>query len=227
MNCLKATIASQPTNAAVLGAQSQMALLGGDQPSTENALVLAGKAVSADPLSDRARLAMARSQFAGGSVDAAIASANRAMELNPNNPDVAGTLAMLLFAGGYWQAANDMAADAGRIPELAPPDALLVKALSAYHRGGWSNAVRIVAQDQPADATAAMVEAAALGQLGAADAKQKLAELRTLVPDFETSFRARMESQRHRPEVTAPIKDGLGRTGANFKPKPTATANAF
>ncbi|KGE02284.1 hypothetical protein [Rhizobium sp. YS-1r] len=223
--CLERTLKLDPKHADAAAALSEITALNADEHSTARAVQLAEDAVAVDPLSDRVQMAMARAQVAAGKTDGALISANRALALNPHNPDVAATLASVLFSAGYWDAANDMAADAGRSPDLVPREAILVKALDAYRRGDWSDA-SLLAEQVTGGGVAGMLKAAALGQLGSPEAAQRLSEVRAEFPDFESTFRARMVAHRYRPDLVASIEDGLRKAGARFRLKTLATAYA-
>ncbi|WP_165504427.1 tetratricopeptide repeat protein [Rhizobium laguerreae] len=215
--CLKRTISARPEDASALAALSSILLVENDRASLAASSDLADQAVAADPLSERAHLAMARALFAAGKLDAAITSANRALALNPNNPDVYGTLATLLFSGGYWKAAADMADDAGRFPDLVPREALLVKALVAYREREWSDALLIAEQVPRADVMGNVLRIASLAQIEAQGAEQLLEELQAQVPGIASSFRSMIISARYRPEVAASIEDGLRKAGARLE----------
>ncbi len=222
--CLKRTVSTHPKDASALASLASILLVGSDTASLLASSDLAAQAVAQDPLSDRAHIAMARALFAAGKLDAAIASANRALALNPNNPDVSGTLATLLFSGGYWKAAAEMADDASRFPDLVPREALVVKALLAYREGEWSNALLIAEQVPRSDVMGSVLRTASLGQIDAQGAAKIFAELQAQVPNIESSFGPIMTSARYKPEVTASIEDGLRKAGARFKVGTMASA---
>ncbi len=151
---------------------------------------LAGRAdLPLAPLSDRAHIALMLSQFYSGRIDAAIAAGNRALALNPGSPDAAAKLGLVLFSSGYFDAGVSLARDAGRSVDVVPSDAVLVLALDAYRRKDWSEASLLSEQVSHSTFLIGVLRVAALGQLGSDEAVPRLAELRQLAPDFETTFR--------------------------------------
>jgi len=219
-SCLERTLAVDPSNsdaeallARVLIAPEAAA---GDAAVRGRALDLANRAVSIAPMSDRAYVALMMTQFADGRVDAALQAGNRAISLNPSNPDSVAKLASVLFSAGYFDAGVAMAQDAGRAVDIVPRDAMLVLALDAYRRGEWSEASLLAEQVNCADFVVRALRAAALGQLGSDQAKQRLADVRGGDPDFERTLRQKLETRRFQPLLSAEIQDGLTKAGAVF-----------
>lgn len=219
-SCLERTLAVDPSNsdaeallARVLIAPEAAA---GDAAVRGRALDLANRAVSIAPMSDRAYVALMMTQFADGRVDAALQAGNRAISLNPSNPDSVAKLASVLFSAGYFDAGVAMAQDAGRAVDIVPRDAMLVLALDAYRRGEWSEASLLAEQVNCADFVVRALRAAALGQLGSDQAKQRLADVRGRDPDFERTLRQKLETRRFQPLLSAEIQDGLTKAGAVF-----------
>jgi len=226
--CLEQTVAADPGNSDATAALSRVLLAqSAGYPSGEKmvrSLDLANRAVSLSPLSDRAQIALMMAQFHSGRMDAAISAGNRALSLNPNNPDVSAKFAMVLFSAGYWEAGVSMAEDAARFVDAIPRDAELVLALDAYRRGDWPKASLIAEQVNSSDFMVRLLRAAALGQLGSSQAAQRLADVRSLDPDFEQTFRDRISSHRYLPALSASIEDGLRKAGAQFKAESLASA---
>jgi tetratricopeptide (TPR) repeat protein len=164
------------------------------------------------------------SKLYSGRVDAAIAAGNRALALNPNNPDASAKLGLVLFSSGYFDAGVSLARDAGRSVDVVPSDAVLVLALDAYRRKDWSEASLLSEQVSDSTFLIGVLRVAALGQLGSDEAVQRLAELRQLAPDFETTFRERMAPRRYQQVLSAAIEEGLTKAGARFKTEGLATA---
>jgi hypothetical protein len=167
-------------------------------------------------MSDRAYVALMMTQFADGRIDAALQAGNRAISLNPSNPDAVAKLAFVLFSAGYFDAGVAMAQDAGRAVDIVPRDAMLVLALDAYRRGEWSEASLLAEQVNCADFVVRALRAAALGQLGSDQAKGRLADVRGRDPDFERTLRRQLEAKRLQPLLSAEIEAGLAKAGAVF-----------
>ncbi len=219
-SCLERTLAVDRNNsdAAALLARVLIApeAAVGDAVVRARALDLANRAVSIAPMSDRAYVALMMTQFADGRVDAALQAGNRAIALNPSNPDAVAKLASVLFSAGYFDAGVSMAQDAGRAVDIVPRDAMLVLALDAYRRGDWSEASLLAEQVNCTDFVVRALRAAALGQLGSDQAKQRLADVRGRDPDFERTLRQKLEARRFQPVLSAEIQDGLTKAGAVF-----------
>jgi hypothetical protein len=162
-------------------------------------------------------------QFYSGRTDAAISAGNRALVLNPNNPEVSAKLAMVLFSAGYWDAGVSLAQDAGRSVDAVPRDAVLVLALDAYRRGDWAETSLLAEQVNGNDFVIRVLRAAALGQLGSDQAAARLDDAGRSAPEFETTLREEMARRRFEPALSASIKEGLTKAGL----KSSALASAF
>lgn len=219
-SCLERTLVVDPNNSDAKALLARVLIAGetgaGDAVVRAHALDLANRAVSIAPMSDRAYVALMMTQFADGRIDAALQAGNRAISLNPSNPDAAAKLASVLFSAGYFDAGVAMAQDAGRAVDIVPRDAMLVLALDAYRRGEWSEASLLAEQVNCTDFVVRALRAAALGQLGSDQAKQRLADVRGRDPDFERTLRRKLEARRLQPVLSAEIQDGLTKAGAVF-----------
>ncbi len=225
-NCLEQTVALLPNNSDALALLSRVlvAAKGADPETTpfDRALSLANHAVSLDPSSDRAHVALMMAQFYRGSTDAAIAAGNRALSLNPNNPEVLSKLAGVLYSSGYQGAAVSLAEDAARNVDSVPRDARIVLALDAYDRGDYSNASLLAEQVNCSDFVVRAIRAASLGELSSPDAPGRLAYLRTMLPDYETSLRIWMERRRYPTSIIASIERGLTKAARIVAPDKVA-----
>ncbi|URK89293.1 hypothetical protein LP421_30885 (plasmid) [Rhizobium sp. RCAM05350] len=70
-----------------------------------------------------------------GQIQAAIETGYVAMELNPNNSDVAARLGLYLFTAGRWEEGADLAARSAQMDRNGVSDGLLTRALDAYRLG--------------------------------------------------------------------------------------------
>ncbi|WP_286157263.1 hypothetical protein [Sinorhizobium sp. RAC02] len=117
-DCLERTVAKHTWDSDAAAALSRVIIArAGGHPAKEameRSLDLANLAVSLAPLSDRAQIAQMMAQFYSGRTPSAIETGKKAMALNPNNPDVAAKLGMVLFSSGYWDAGVSLAEDASR-----------------------------------------------------------------------------------------------------------------
>ncbi|MDM9628418.1 hypothetical protein QTL95_21200 [Rhizobium sp. S152] len=228
VDCLEATLARDPHDADAAAALASLMARGRDGSATgenlDRALQLANRAASLAPLSDRASTAVMLAQFHSGRMEAAIKAGNRALSLNPNNPDVMAKLGMVLFAAGYFAAGASLAEDAGRAVDVVPRDAAVVLVLDAYRRGDWSTASLLAEQVSDSDFVIWSVRTASLGQLGSSLADARLAAFRKIDPGFEASFYERMSAYRLGPDLAASIEQGLRKAGADVKAKRLAAA---
>ncbi|MQB07717.1 hypothetical protein DXT91_27055 [Agrobacterium tumefaciens] len=219
-SCLARTISEDPTNSDAMATLSRVLI---SQTTTmsdalvqERALELANRAVAIAPLSDRALISLMVAQFIGGRTQAAISAGNRALAVNPNNPDVSAKLGLVLYVSGYREGGLALANDAGRSVNAIPRDASLVLALDAYNRRDWSSASILSEQINNGGFLIDVLKVAALGELKAIEAFKRLDDVRTRYPNFESRYSQMMESSRFDPALTAGIKAGLLKAGAEF-----------
>lgn len=218
--CLERTLARTPDDPDANALLSRILLAPRDRAidaaTRARSLELAKRAVLLAPLSDRAQTALMIAHFLDGRTDAAIEAGNRAMALNPNNPDAAASLGLVLFSAGYWKAGVDLAQTASNESDTPPRDAMVVLALDAYRNGNWSEASLLSDRVNCTDFIVRAVRAAASGQLGATDANALLNDVKGSDHNFEDLFRDRMATARMRPEIVADLEAGLSKAGANF-----------
>ncbi|MBB4215765.1 tetratricopeptide (TPR) repeat protein [Rhizobium sp. BK212] len=211
--CLERTLVLAPNNADAMAVLSRILVVTeGADPETADfaeATTLANRAVSVDPGSDRGYVALMMAHFYAGRTDAAIASGNRALALNPDNPDVLAKLAGVLYSSGYRAAGVTLAEDASENVEAVPRDARIVLALEAYRKGDWSNASLVSEQINCSDFVVRAIRAAALGEMGSTAAVGSLAHLEEMLPDYRTSLKPWMERRRYPAEVIASLEEGL------------------
>lgn len=216
-DCLQRTVLADPRNATATAFLSKVVATKGNKEARQLAATLAEQAVVYDPRSDVAQLALAKSHFANGRLDAAIGSARLALADNPNSADTAATLAFYLFSRGEWDEATRMANLALSFKDIVPTEALLVKALDAFRNKDWALAARIANEISPRDSLARVVRAAALGRLGpSADTSMELIELRTRYPDLSRESEELIRAQLFRSQFAFSLKTGLALASANY-----------
>ncbi|MBO9196636.1 tetratricopeptide repeat protein [Rhizobium sp. 16-449-1b] len=213
--CLERTLAGDPEDPDTSAMLAR--LYARDTATIPQALEMAKSAVSTAPLSDRAQGALMAARFASGRLDAAIDAGNRAMALNPNNSANAASLSLVLFAAGYFKAANDLAREAVAMEETPPRDASLVLALDAYRNARWSEASLAAEQAVGNDMLTRTIRVAALGELGADSAGQRLGEAATDRAAFIAAFRQAAKMAQLRPELVTSLETGLGKAGASLE----------
>lgn len=212
--CLKRTLLLDPNNP---DASAALARLYAQQPETAGeSLDLAKAAVSNAPLSDRAHLALMAARFANGRIDAAIDAGNKAVALNPYNSGTAAYLSLVLFSGGYWKAASDMARSSAALEDTPPCNASLVLALEAYRNHDWSEASLVAEQALGNDLLTRSIRAAALGNLGAESATRRLQDVRERQNGFEIAFRQAAKSAGVPSDIIQSLEGGLTKAGADF-----------
>lgn len=211
--CLRKTLEIQPSNsdAAATLARTLIETEEGqiDSEVLGRAQALARQAVSLDPVSDRALVALMMVQFRAGNIAPAISAGQRALSLNPDNPDVLAKLAVVMLSAGEGEVAISLALDAFKGVDSVPPDARLVVALDAYRRGDFSSASLMAEQISRADVVVVALMAAALGELNSPAARERLDELSQLLPDYETALPLWMSRRRFDPAITASLENGL------------------
>ncbi|WP_026283585.1 hypothetical protein [Rhizobium sp. 2MFCol3.1] len=215
LGCLERTLAGDPDDPDTSAMLAR--LYARDVATIPQGLELAKAATSIAPLSDRAQGALMVTRFASGRLDAAIDAGNRAMALNPNNSANAASLSLVLFAAGYFKAANDLAQEAVAMEETPPRDASLVLALDAYRNGRWSAASLAAEQAVGNDILTRAIRVAALGELGAESAGQRLGEAAPDRAAFVAAFRQAAKMAQLRPELVTSLETGLGKAGASFE----------
>jgi tetratricopeptide (TPR) repeat protein len=217
LDCLTRTLRVRPEDPDVKATLSRSLIaseLGHLSPATlEQALGLANAAVSVAPESDRASLSLMFAQYFSGRTEAAINAGNRALALNPFDPEVSAKFSMVLFMSGYFERAVALASAASTSATAVPRDADLVLALEAYRTGDYVKASLRAEQMPGNDFLTAALRAAALGQIGSPDAVRALAALKVTTPDLAAAFSAKMTSRRFDPAVTALIAAGLVKAG--------------
>jgi hypothetical protein len=101
--------------------------------------------------------------------------------------------------------------------ETPPRDASLVLALDAYRNGSWSEASLFAEQAVGNDILTRAVRVAALGELGADTAGQRLQEAAPDRAAFIAAFRQTAKMAQLPPELVASLETALGKAGASFE----------
>ncbi|WP_420342086.1 tetratricopeptide repeat protein [Paenirhodobacter sp.] len=213
--CLEETASADPENARAVAYLSMLSALKGNDPSLERAEALAEQAMSIDPTSDAAELALARSRFARGHLDTAIVFAQRALATNPYNADTAGALAVYFFSRGEWGKADAMVGLASRYKRVAPADAILVRSLNSFRNQDWASAAQFADEILSLNGTARVVRAAALAKLEFEQGRSSgLEELYRRYPELPRDGEKLIQSQLYRPEFSASLEDGFARASS-------------
>jgi hypothetical protein len=228
--CLEATLLAMPNDPDV-NAELAIALLAAEPPeepteSASRALMLANKAVSLAPMSDRASYAQMLALFRNGQTEAAFVSGYRAIALNPNNSLIPAQLGAMLFASGRWAEGAGLAIKAGMIENVPNKEAGLTLALDAYRRGEFAEALlRVQQMGRSGNYVANILQLAASGQLdNVAAAKEAANRLKTRGAHFWTSFHSDMTARHYSPGLIDQLGSGLIKAGLAL-PTPMADAS--
>ncbi|WP_157216469.1 tetratricopeptide repeat protein [Flavisphingomonas formosensis] len=145
--CVDRTLEIDPNNAQALAAQAYLTIdeqvFGYDtEPGnpTERAFGLARAAVAGDPFLPFAHYAFARAAYFSGSCDLAKREGERAIELNPHDPDMMATVAVLLLNCGDT-AAETISRKAIALDPNAPASFYTPLVYSALERHDYRNAL--------------------------------------------------------------------------------------
>jgi tetratricopeptide (TPR) repeat protein len=217
LRCLEETLRSDPGDADAAAVLSRTLLETTSVTTMALALrradELASNAASIEPSADRTRVALMLAQLYRGSAGAAIESGNRALALNPNNPDVLAKFALVLFQSGFRDGARFLAQDASRDMVAVPRDARLVLALDAFCRADYSNASLLAEQIGRVDVVVSALRAAALGEIGSRMAPARLASLGALLPNHQEDFAAWMARRAFSTKLIGKLQRGLMKAG--------------
>lgn len=208
--CLEKTVASDPPNATATAFLSKVLSLNPEPTFLKRASYLAEQAVVYDPSSDVAQLALAKSHFANGRLDAAIGAARRAFANNPANPDVVASLSLYYFSRGDWQNSVEMSDLAFELKAIPPTDAILAKALDAFRHEDWIRAARLSDEISSRSKVAPIVRAAALVKMNNTPGTiRNLAELRERYPDLSTEGVIVINAQLYPAQFSELLRQGL------------------
>lgn len=181
----------------------------------DRALEAARRAEAPGPNSDVAQEALLVVHYHRGEFDAFRKAAERALALNPNNPDILADIGHRMAALGDWdrglaylRQALDLSPDPPGMYHFTP-------ALGAYvggdHRAALEEASKM---NLPHVFLAEMLIAAIHGQLGqTTQARASVDRLRELYPDIAFRARAEMERLYYREDTIRPWLEGLRKAG--------------
>lgn len=176
------------------------------------ALAAAEKATALDPQSAYARCWLGIVHFFRGENDMFQAEAQRALDLNPNDPEILADIGHYLAFMGEFERGLALSRQARALNPLHPGWYFFSEARYDYDRRSYENVLTDVARiSMPHFYWTHLLAAAARGQLGRPDAEDALAELFARKPDF--SARAELEKWNAAPEDLEHLMDGLRKAG--------------
>lgn len=153
------------------------------------ALAMAETATRLDPQHAYARCWLAIVHFFRGENDRFEAEAQRAISLNPNDPETLADIGHFLAFMGEFERGVELSKRAQLLNPLHPGWYNFSFARYHYDRREYEKALTDVERaSMPQFYWPHLLNAAALGQLGRADAKDALARLFSLKPDFSARF---------------------------------------
>ena len=178
----------------------------------ERALATARKAVELDPLNAYARCWLAIVHFFRKETDQFYAEAERALSLNPNDPETLADIGHYLAFIGDSEKGIELSRRAQELNPLHPGWYFFSFARYHYNQRDYAAALSDVERiGMDHFYWSHMLRAAILGQLGRAEAAQSLEKIRTLKPAFDAD--AELDKWHTAPDDKAHILEGLKKAG--------------
>ncbi len=178
----------------------------------DRALRHAQKAVELDPQNAYARCWLAIAHFFQHENDKFETEAERALNLNPNDPETLADIAHYYAFMGRFERGLELNQRARALNPLHPGWYHFAPARYHYNRRAYDEMLKDVQRvAMPHFYWVHMLNAAALGQLGSADADASLARIYTLKPDF--SAHAELRKWNAAPDDLEHLVEGLRKAG--------------
>ena len=169
-------------------------------------------AVRLDPQNAYARCWLAIVHFFRGENELFHAEARRALALNPNDPEILADIGHYLAFMGEFERGIELSRRAQQLNPLHPGWYHFSFARYHYNRRDYEAVLAEVRRMAlPHFYWMHLLNAAALGQLGRAEAAQSLARIRELKPDF--AARAELQKWNAAPEDLEHLLEGLRKAG--------------
>jgi len=180
--------------------------------AVERALAMAQKATRLDPQNAYAHCWLAVVHFFRGENAQFEAEAKRALALNPNDPETLADIGHYLAFMGEFERGTELTRRAQQLNPLHPGWYYFSFARQHYDQGAYADCLADVQRiSMPHFYWTRLLESAALGQLGRAEAAASLAEIFKLKPDF--SAPAELRKWNAAPHDFAHILEGLRKAG--------------
>ncbi len=176
----------------------------------------AQRAVELDPVNEVARLALARAYFFRHEPEQFFNEAGRAVELNPNNADVIGTIGMYSAYAGKWERGLALLEQAMTLSPFYPGWYHFPDFFDQYRKGEYEAALAVAQKiNMPDHIRAHALLAAAYGQLERADdARPHIERILALDPNFELTAREnRRKFFHYQEDLLDRYMDGLRKAG--------------
>lgn len=225
-DCLEETVMKSPDYAeayAMLAwmyleeARNEFNVRATPEDALQDASRAAHRAIELAPNSATAHEAMMAIYYRLGDFDAAFTAGKRAVELNPNNPELLGSLGTRLFARGQWDEGATLVRQSFERTLIVQPLDRVTLVLDAYRKGDFNRALEEAQQlAVPKFYGQHLLLAAIYGKLGKAqDGKKAVAALLELRPDYGTQMRDDLRARHYTEPMIDMIADGLKRAGLN------------
>jgi Tfp pilus assembly protein PilF len=222
--CLEATVAADATYADAWSMLAYVYLdedrngfnrIGTAQESAMRALQAAERAVALAPESENALEALMDVNHRLGNFEAADRAGRRAIEINPNNPELLAELGIRIFARGRWDEGAEMVRRAAERSMVLPPLNRFTLAFDHYRKGQFDEALTEAKQIQlPQFYGTHMVQAAIYGKLGRqAEARAAVTRLLELRPNYAAEMRDDFRSRHYTDALIDMLADGLRQAG--------------
>lgn len=220
LNAIKQAMDADPCNALNLALMSDIttsSYMTGYKDSSvlDYAEELANRAVALDPNCQHAFFALALSHAANFRKSLFITACNSALNLNPNNANLAGAIGMHLWMTGEYSRGNSLMSTAIELNPHHPGWYHIVPFCDHYLNGEYQLALESALKiNTPGMYIDPLYRAAVLGQLGQAKRSQAaLNQLLSLFPDFKSHGRELMKRLVFLDIHVEMLWDGLKRSG--------------
>jgi adenylate cyclase len=222
--CLEATVAEDATYADAWSMLAYVYLdedrndfnrIGTAQQAAMRALHAAERAVAVAPASETGLEALMVVNHRLGNFEAADRAGRKALEINPNNPELLAEYGMRIFARGRWDEGAEMVRRAAERSMVLPPLNRFTLAFDHYRKGEFDNALSEAKQIQlPQFYGTHLVLAAIHGKLGRqAEAQAAVTRLLELRPNYAAEMRDDFRSRHYTDALTDMLADGLRQAG--------------
>lgn len=182
------------------------------EDSISRAEAMAYKAIALDPQHAYARCWLAIIHFFRKEIEAFESEAERALQLNPNDPDVLAYIGLYRICLGQFERGIALSKRAQELNPLHPAWYHFAFARYHYHRREYEeSAARIRRVAMPNFFWPQILLTTALGQLEHPDSQKALARVYELKPDF--SAKAEFEKWNTDPEDYKHLMEGLTKAG--------------
>ncbi len=174
----------------------------------------AQRAASLAPESELAHMSLLVAHFRRGEFSEAAAAGARALELNPNDPEILAAVGVRKFARGQWDEGAGLVRRSMAAGTRVRPSAYMILALDAYRRGEYAEAVDNVSKIDADFPLLDVICAAAHAALGQNDeARSEIEAVLKVRPRYGRELRGELESLHFVEDLSGLVIDGARRAG--------------